>query len=974
MNKWAELIPCSPNFPISRIALLVLTIAVSYVGWYVLESLSPFGASCELRLDVKIPAGNRIEAYFNGAGYPIVAQRTTGERTTMVLKGAPAYINSLRLDLSELAGVPIDIFGVAIESGGQVIEEFSPAYLRGALSLQGAVFDTERASHSYVSIRTVTNDPIISWSPRVASASHLAFVRKLPFKGGSQSLALLCFCLAILVVLGWWSSQLLSVSCVLLTGLAWAVLYVHACSDLPEKFLSTDMSVGQASYSGYPKGTEFLLYQRSLLLIFITGLVAGILVRLLRSYLRFGRSGLAVRSLISFAAVPETAIIERTPHFVARMVVDSAFLAMLTLYYFFLMFPGLSSVLESLQRPLVSNIGLGGFDGSNVFTWCALRIFGFMPHRDYWFPYAGFYDALYDTPMDLFRNHLHTSLVWGVVLFGVYRLTNCSKLSALAASLLMMLMLFNGLLGAHSRYLMSIGLVLLASNCFLISARPFNWVLFGSYAGYVLGQEPHQLIYSSLALAFIFVIGYPRWKVAGLRMVCCVSLSAAMSVMFWFVRLMRARQLEGFTAFFLRADGMLSSVAVPSDISRWIMSPVGVDAILFWGGMALILLSLYLVVSGLVQRELYPLVITALAIGLLFSVVFTKQLVRPHIATQLVVVPVFGFLLLVLAWSQTWRWKQWLLCAACFGLLMSHLDLSAFGPMKLMKHSRRIASLKPDIAVAMDRQIRSQVVEEKLYSLEKFAEAAPFLPELSAIIDRDALTDGIRPLVYVLGDESFVYPVIRQQSPRFITFYDGSDIRAQMETISWLGVNQPKYVLWNPSVTSFDGVPNVVRVPRIFSYLVQRYRFEGSIRGMHLLIRKDSSKEPQTLPADIGYWSNNLGSELVLGSIPALSSIRDREMCTPGSVAFCEPVIRVDLKNKATIREPIRIELRRGKETYSIVFFSQPKRRSYSVKVASVWFLANSTIRDWDIRCSSNSTACNQVRVEHRRFPVPQLY
>ncbi len=974
MKHWVKSLSC----PLSRSTLrgvhLAAILVISYMAWFAFESFSPLGSGCVLKLDVKVPAGNRIEAYFNDSGYPIFAQRATAERTTVVLTGTPAHINTLRLDLSEVANIPIEIFGVTIERRGKTLASFSPEALKSAVTLQGAVIDSDTALNSSLRIRSLTNDPIIIFSPRITSATIPLFDLGPSFLKESPSLTLVGISLFILALLGTQPSRITALGCAALMGLGWFGLYRLASDDLPKRYSPIDLSVGQASYAGYPKGTEFLLYKESLLLVVALGVLAGTLVRLCKRYRQKGGILAAVRSLVSCSDCPSIGVSEPLRRSKVQIFGDIAIIAALTLHYFLLMFPALSSNLHALQQPLSKGIALGGFDGANVFTWCAFRVFGFMAHRDYWFPYTGFYNALYDTPMDLLRNHVHTTIVWGVVLFGAYRLANFSKLGVLATSLFLYLMAFNGLLGGHSRYLMGIGLVLVASVSFLVTARPLVWALFGAYLGYVLGKEPHQVIYSSLALILIVALGYQRWRASTVTMMGCVGIGLGATTLVWLLPLVQSQQLENFLAFFIQAGGMLSSVAVPSEIVGWIVAPAGPDSLLLLGGLSLLVIGAYFTVGATVRNSLSPLVTAAFGLGLLFSIVFTKQLVRPHIATQLVGIPLFGWLLLTLAWSQTWTTRQRVWFTICLGCFFAHLDASAFGPTNLWNQSKRIAFIKPDVTVALNPEIRALEVEEKLYSLSRFTPALPFLSELSSLLDRDASTEGSRPLVYVLGDASFVYPVLHQLPPRFISFYDGSDIRAQTETVSWIGLNEPKYVIWNPAEKSFDGVPNVVRTPKVFAYISRHYRFERDLGGMHLLIRKDYPKSPKGPPADPMYWSRAIGAELELGALPALSSIRYREICSPGSVAFCEPVIRIDLKHKASSRQLRKIDMVRGKEKYTISFLTQPKMRSYSIKASSIWFSSNTPIQEWSLTCAGDSPDCEHIRVEHRRFPMPQLY
>jgi hypothetical protein len=201
-----------------------------------------------------------------------------------------------------------------------------------------------------------------------------------------------------------------------------------------------------------------------------------------------------------------------------------------------------------------------------------------------------------------------------------------------------------------------------------------------------------------------------------------------------------------------------------------------------------------------------------------------------------------------------------------------------------------------------------------------------------------------------------------------------SDMREQREVVAWLGTHEPKYVLWRPSFKVFDGVPNVVRVPELFTYVVGHYQFHRTFDGFDLLIRKADRTDLPLGPEERNYWTTSLGQELNLRALPAISSIRDNARCEPGTVVFCEPVIRVLLNHDPDSAIPKNIDMEIDGATYRVAFTTMAKQREYFIKFSSLWFVAKTPVSQWRVTCPTGSSDCEAVGIEFRHFPNPKLY
>ena len=158
----------------------------------------------------------------------------------------------------------------------------------------------------------------------------------------------------------------------------------------------------------------------------------------------------------------------------------------------------------------------------------------------------------------------------------------------------------------------------------------------------------------------------------------------------------------------------------------------------------------------------------------------------------------------------------------------------------------------------------------------KQAEAGYFAPEsfdLQGVAGdklRDDLNNAVKwqpdDKVFVLGDSPFLYIVLNRKTPFYIDFYDESILGRQENTVEWLKRNVPQYVLWDPGFNLFDSVPNLVRVPLLYSYVARNYVPLTNVRGLSVLRRLHSGELP-----DVDFWRQQLGNVLDMAYVPSLS-------------------------------------------------------------------------------------------------------
>ncbi|MBI4697984.1 MAG: hypothetical protein HY758_03500 [Nitrospirae bacterium] len=185
--------------------------------------------------------------------------------------------------------------------------------------------------------------------------------------------------------------------------------------------------------------------------------------------------------------------------------------------------------------------------------------------------------------------------------------------------------------------------------------------------------------------------------------------------------------------------------------------------------------------------------------------------------------------------------------------------------------------------------------------------------------------------LFVMGDDAYLYIVLGQQTPFYITFYNKSILYSQLNTVSWLERHKPKYVMWKSAFKEFDKVPNIVRIPLVFEKIMQDYVYAYTIGPFHILRRK--------LPievASLDFWRSNLGETVDLGYIPSRSDPAVFEANSLGSGKEANFL-------KVTINSPVHGEVDKvyckvGEFMYAIRFNEREGITVYNIYLNRIWF------------------------------------
>lgn len=918
-----------------------------------------------IEVDMLASRGNFVEVYLNGNGRePKRLPLVLNERHIYRFEDLPTSITLVRLDPTNANDARIVLYGFRFKAGNRVLREFGPEDLRSwsmnDLSIPG------RESGG-LTMASTTDDP------RLATGLSLT----LPGSGGWSRPIMevvndpsACFLIAMaffltLMVCGMTERDGLFGAALVAVVICAAYPVVAGAMRLGGHPPPVNVSVGLAAYTGYPKSREFL------------GPWLLLLVCLALPYVfhRFGRAKTG-------AELAEKPLSQGAPKV---WIVHAAVLLFLLLY----LQPNLWGGLVALGQATYSHYE---WDGLNSLSWSYMVNAGLRPFKDFWYPYAGIYARLLPFPVGAMAQLAEDVLVLWFLYLGLFYATGRRIAHTLSLYALVLVAAFLNWIPNWFRYLLALDVALL--HIAISDAKRFDWkrhLLFTGCVAFAFFCEPSQVAYAA--------IGILVYTALTLRPLCLQAASTRVLTDILPVLKQRllytgAPILAGVAASMLvyGINGMLPGLwdfetslgdladygAFPADVASWVAPVLRPDAVF----LMLFLLIAYGTYRWLRRGDKLGSVL--LMICMIGFVVMQKQILRPHAMTQVRIYPYIGLLIYgLIMWRERPRAARPAIAifAGCvFGLAASqHFFQSVY--RQAIVDAGRIASGNLDTLIHRGAEIRAANADR--YARHRFRG----FDEQNAVIDTLLGEYGLQPQdrIYVLGDDSSFYILLNRPEPYLSNAYNASPIYEQEHVVEWLRRERPRFVVWPPADRSYDLVPHMVRVPLIYSYIVEHYEFLRSVGRHQILTALAAGRRP-----DVSYWRGALGDTIDLGHVPRLARLSSYAGCRAGSP--CEDILVVSYPRAAGVLKGWHAGLlpagtsNRGAAgplnqktslliattagDFRLQFDLAPGAGEYVVHLERLWF--------WNVVQTpariQPENAGPQARIERRREPRPVLY
>jgi hypothetical protein len=897
-----------------------------------------------LRIQALVTSGSVFRIYYNGEGDPHDVPISSNQWAEYAFK-VPARITALRFDLTDASSRAV-IRSIKLTDGAQA-QEIPAVQLLSWLS--NHIHVQPQADGTVVLTNDVQGAYMMS-GENLQVGSGNGILQRLHIEGFRLDAATFfwCFLVALLLLLVAAIGRRVDSAAIVIASVAASICVCrYAMLQLLKShaaFPAVNSAVGAAAFFGISVVSETRAVNGA---IFIATLVA----------IAISTFWLAKQHQLHVALSSERTRV-RLAYFVPVFILCGWFAL-----------PQAAQMLASAP----SWVHETAFDSQNVLAWEFLRFHGKLPYRDFWFPYGGLYNRLAPLYPDLLIEFLNDLLLIAIFIwFGLKILRN--RIGILLGLLAVYefstaLHVFNG--GASPRYFLCFAAVLMAAVA-VEEASALYYGLLGAFFAYVVSQESSQAIYAAPACAVLIGAGVCLAPIRERRMQQTRSLAIGIATGLIGLAIVLGKmgwngQLAEWWRFISKIGDSAAYGAGRAPIPQW----VSLQARLASGALVLVVL---LIVGGAVhaiwpicgRRSMYQWL--PLSLGVVSLMIFQKQIIRSGMETQFLGIPVLGGVLLV--WQRLTalnRQRVYPVAVFCAGFLFCCF---VFDPAVWD------ATIAPQLA-AMRRA--PQNLQALCCRSEQWARAreAYFLPQafqfsgfgagfLNGIQLRERLQSAAPTTptesIYNLGNDPLLYVMLRKPMPFYSNIYNESPVYAQQKTVDWLQQYQPKYVFWEPGANEFDNVPNQVRVPLLYTYVIEHYRYLKTDGKYDILQRIGPSDHP-----DVTYWSSKLGTNVDLGYIPATSSLSDG----PGG-STTTPLLEVSVASPQRDAQ-LTLPLRAGRQNWTVAFKELPKKKMYVIRLDRIALLEAERSNGVQIIVGAPPTGTT-IRLRRTPVPVEDLY
>jgi hypothetical protein len=901
-KKWPKLLRLA--WP--RVALSIMTGTIVMLAIYILPWVLP-ATPALVKISLWASESSRIDVYVNDETRPPFSQDLIGrEQRTYVFQVAAEDIHFLRFDLGKVPRSQIQVCEISIE------DEFGlVAYFDGTVISQkwGAVnVASAGVSEGCLRLLATTDSPLLYTKEtiilrRMGPAFIHDIVRATNKPAAVVGIVTIGYALLFLTGvlrprrrLHVWLGAMAIVVTVLL-----AVLILPNRHALPP----VDRAVGRIALMGLSRDGSTL----AMIIAVTSSTVAAITASVISSRRRQHRSN---------PGLDRPA--ETTDPAIKRPWLTVACLTVIVL----LQVPDLAALLgEMAHREFVPH-----WDSNNVMTWAYLSHNGYVPFRDYWYPYGGQYIFDWPAPWGLLASIVSRALLFGLF-FAALRGALGSGLVLPLVSVLAILQGESTVFPAITRYLLSAAIVLAYIAIDRRLTRPGRaHAVFWAATALALFIEPVQLAYAAPFLAISVALDAretaPRWRefARALFVVFAVPVGLLVTLLIWSAA---QGQAPGMRDFYLGLGDAADFGAMPTDILLATRFPLSTQFLIFVAPPVLISLGVFERLHSAPGQRRHAEML--LGLGLIGVMVFQKHALRP-IDDQAFYIPFLG----LIAYGSSFRWRdrtpELLVLGAIVGAylgIMAHSGQFDVWVRNAVDIPRRV--VEAPAALGQSALIRDANIER--FAPERFRQ---FADELAVVSRVRAEEGGSGARVLVLSDDPVIYVLLRQAPPYHTNIYSASPIYEQRKMSDWVRTSRPEFVIWNPRNTLNDGVQAWVRGPLLYDAVIDGYVPMDRVGRFEVLRRR---RTDEAVPLD--YWREQLGTQS-LGSIPRESTFPRLAPCPIEGRQECGSFLKIDVSAPPQQETPLAIVLRAGGLDFTVDLTVSPGQRTYYISLDRLWF------------------------------------
>ena len=565
------------------------------------------------------------------------------------------------------------------------------------------------------------------------------------------------------------------------------------------------------------------------------------------------------------------------------------------------------------------------FDSQNVITWQYARFIELLPHRDIWYPHSGRFFYSLPFPPDVYFKFITNFFSIICFFVTIYNLFDKSLLKSLIFILILWWCDFSGLINFVDRYCYVYIFFLTFSTAVYIHSQK---ILFLSvlYGGLLFFLEPNIFFIGILSivslLSSIFLITnkitFINYKNFIKNYILYFFIPLVIIIMLYILFLHLNNSLNNFINFYKSFPDIEVS-------SSWPLSNAN-----FYAPKDFLLLFAISLQGGFVINSFFNKKISYfwksfyLSLFLIISLLLFKYAIRPHMAWQIFYFPIFFFIFVYIRKSNfiNLKLRDYLFLTILFFILISSLK-----PL-----IGNIVSKSKNININFENIFNNEsinLLKNNYFNENKFFIDGLIGSEFKRNLNK-LLPDISDETFFVLGDDAYLYPLFNKIPFKYISLYNVSPRYDQIQLITQLENKDPKYVIFRSDFKVFDNVPNIVRTPLLYKYVVDNYGFKTQFRSFDILEKK------AIMPNEnLKYWQDFFGQNLNLES---LIKYGNYDLTSCENLGKCENYIELININKNATQEYVEIKFRSENLSVTVKFKLPRNQSKIYLKLQNLWF------------------------------------
>lgn len=574
----------------------------------------------------------------------------------------------------------------------------------------------------------------------------------------------------------------------------------------------------------------------------------------------------------------------------------------------------------------VDHLFSADFDSQNIITWQYNKHLGLLPYKDFWYPYSGYFLFSLPFPPDLMINWGYRVILFALCLTSIYILFDRAWIDVFAILALWVWLYYSSIILHVDRYYLSFAL-LLAFAAAIYSQSKVLALLSGIFSSFVFFMEPTQFIATIFSILMLIILICINQTISGqqgkLKAILLFYIYSLLLGMTFILAILINQNILGSSYLFyknLSAFSIYSSW--PFSIKN--LSDFSIDSVMILFASLIFLYAVLTIEFQKTLKDFFPSAFMLSTVTLTFFLLY-KYSVRPHMAKQIAFIPMFSvcYILIKSDAAKFINLNKNMTYIGFFLFLFSYDNFKN-------ELSYKLTSLPKSIQILLSSKQLSYY-KNQFFSRENFKIDGFFAEDFFREVHR-AIPD-IDNNFFVLGDDPFIYIVFDETPYKHLTFYDASPIDNQNDLVNEIILRKPKYVFWKFSANYFDGIPNLVRDPIIFKYIVDNFKFYHNFGSYDVLIHKNEIEA-----INYSYWISKLGDTVDLGYIPSLAKPVKDDNCDFEQKS-CDFYLKVTINQSSQSTENLEINfVTEQSNVIKVSFKLLNSKKVYFVKLNRLWF------------------------------------